>query len=98
MTREQEFIKELLNYCSKIESDCTRKDLAFARKVTTEDGRTTTEFTEIVNSICKKYSDVYDKLLIDYNNDTVSGDYIINDDRSCVTYPNATNFNNIEFG
>lgn len=75
-----------------------RKDLAFARKVTTEDGRKTTEFTEIVNSICKKYSDVYDKLLIDYNNNTVSGDFIINDNRSCVTYPNVTNFNNIEFG
>lgn len=75
-----------------------RKDLAFARKVTTEDGRKTTEFTEIVNSICKKYSDVYDKLLIDYNNDTVSGDFIINDNKSCVTYPNVTNFNNIEFG
>ena len=98
MTREQEFIKELLNYCSKIESDCVRKDLAFARKVTTESGRKTTEFTEIINSICKKYNDVYDKLLIDYNNDTVSGDFIINDNRSCVTYPNATNSNNIEFG
>ena len=98
MTREQEFIKELLNYCSKIESDVKRKDLAFARKVTTEDGRNTTEFTEIVNSICKKYSDVYDKLLIDYNNDTVSGDFIINDNRSCVTYPNIVKSNNIEFG
>ena len=99
MTREQEFIKELLNYCSKIESDCMRKNLSFARKVTTYDGRKTTEFTEIVNSICKKYSDVYEKLLIDYNNDTVSGDFMIDDNsNTCVTYSNTVKSNNIEFG
>lgn len=89
MTREQEFIHELLVYCSYIESECYKGNLNFVRKIRTIDNFITTEFTEHINTICKKYSDVYNKLLIDYNNEIVSDEYKIK---------NSSKFNNIELG
>lgn len=89
MTREQEFIHELLTYCSHIESECCRENYNFARKIKNNDHVIMTNFGINIDSICNKYSDVYNKLLIDYNNDVVSDDYKIAD---------FYNSNNIELG